>query len=177
MIRELLAKFQFWNAKKLEHGKHYEFFLNLSNEEAFSIKILKEYPGVIIEFINVHMSSETDITFDQQIIANPNLCNVESQRFKNFTAMIFRSIINNAIGAIGNELKDHTNENRDADSFQLDKERSIYEEVSSVSKERVPNRKPRKKTVRRDKKLHSEVQQPSTDSSVKDQFEGIDQTD
>ena len=173
MFENLFAKLQFWRAKKLEVGKDYDFFLDISNKEALSIKILKKYPGVIVEFNNIHMSSDTHITFDQSIIANPNLCDTESKRFNNFTTAVFRSIINSALK---NALKEPINENRDAHSVKSDAERIIHEEVVTVSEERVPDRKPRKKTVRRNKAVHSEVQQSASNSSVGDQPQSLDKT-
>jgi hypothetical protein len=165
MLEELFARFQFWRAKKIELGKDYDFFFDLSNNGAIAIKLLRKYPGVIVEFTNIHMSSDTHISYDQTIIANPNLCRTETEKFKNFTASIFRSIINSAVE---NALKE-SNENRNSNLVQSDSERTIHEEVVAVSEERVSNRKPRKKTVRRNKGVHSKVQQPSTDSGTGDQ--------
>ena len=162
MFKDLFARFQFWRAKKIELGKDYEFFFDMSNKEAIAIKLLRKYPGVIVEFTNIHMSSDTHISYDQTIIANPNLCRTETKKFKNFTTAVFRSIINNSVESA---LKE-SNENRNSNLVQSDSERAVYEEVVAVSEERVSNRKPRKKTVRRNKAVHSEVQQPTPNGSV-----------
>jgi len=143
MLEELFARFQFWKAKKLEVGKDYDFFLDLSNKDAIAIKLLRKYPGVIVEFTDIHMSNDTHISYDQTIIANPNLCKTDSEKFKNFTASVFRSIINNAVE---NAIKE-SNENRNSNLVQSDSERTVHEEVIAVPEERVSNRKPRKKTV------------------------------
>jgi len=166
MLEELLANINFWYARKfIEHGKHYEFMFDASNSSAMAVRILKKYPGVIVEYSNIHMSSENQMSFDMDVVANPKLLDVESKRFKDFTTDIFRSILN---ASIKNALKDQ-DENRNTDPLQSDSERGFYEEVSAVSEERVPERKPRKKGVRRSKKLHSEVQQPSPNSGSGDQ--------
>ena len=153
MFEELKAKFQFWKSKKfVKLHEDYEFFLDLSNHEAIAIKILKKYPGVIFEITNIHMSTDTNMSYDQSVISNPNLCNVETRGFKNFTAAIFRSIILRSI-----EHAKDTNENRNDNLVESDPERTIHEEVVAVSEDRVPDRKPRKKTIRGNKKIHPKV--------------------
>ena len=153
MFEEILAKFEFWKAKNfVKLNKHYEFFLDLSNHETIAVKILKKYPGVIVEFTDVQMSTEHHLSYDLVLVANPNLCDVDSEKFKNFTARIFRNII---INSIEGAKKD--NESRNSDPVESDPQRSIHEEVTAVFEERVSNRKPRKKTVRRNKAVRSEV--------------------
>ena len=165
MLEDLLAKIQFWRAKRyIKLGRDYDFFLDLSNKDALAVKILKKYPGVIIEYTNVYMSTDTQMTYDVAVIANPNLHNTETTKFKNFTTAIFRSIINSALENSQKEV----NENRNTDSIKFDSERVLHEEIVAVSEDRVPERKPRKKTVRRNKTLHSEVQQSASDSSTRD---------
>jgi len=174
MFEELKAKFQFWKSKKfVTLHEDYEFFLDLSNHEAIAIKILKKYPGVIFEITNIHMSTDNNMLYDQSVISNPNLCNVESRGFKNFTAAIFRSIILNSIESA---KKDKLNENRDLDLIELDAERTFHEEDVAISEKRVPNRKPRKKSVRANKRVHSKVQQSSANSSAGTQSSGVDET-
>lgn len=165
MLDDLIANVRFWYSKKtIKVNVHYEFMLDMSNTDAMTIRILKKFPGVIAEYSNIHMSSEHTMSYDFNVITNPNLCNTESRRFKNFTSDIFRNIVHNSV-----EYAREQNENRNADSLQSDSERAIHEEVSTVSEERVPERKPRKKTVRRNKKVHSEVQQSAADSSTGNQ--------
>ena len=153
MLDDMIANLRFWYSKKyIQVNKHYEFMLDMSNTEAMTIRILKKFPGVIAEYSNMHMSSDTQLTYDFNVIANPNLCDVESKRFKNFTSDIFRNIIYSSV-----EYAKEQNENRNTDSLQSDSERTFHEEVSAVSEKRVPDRKPRKKTVRRNKGIHSQV--------------------
>jgi hypothetical protein len=164
-VQELKAKYEFWRASKLEVGKHFDFFFDVSRPEAISIKILKKYPGVIIEFSGIQMVTDQDMSYDFDVIANPNLCDVESNRFKRYTSAIFRSIILKSVENAKKEL----NENRNTDLVEFDAERVLHEESVAVSEERVSDRKPRKKTVRRNKRVRSEVQQSATDSSTGDQ--------
>ena len=165
MLDDMIANLRFWYSKKyIQVNKHYEFMLDMSNTDAMTIRILKKFPGVIAEYSNIYMSSDTQMTYDFNVIANPNLCNVESKRFKNFTSDIFRNIILNSV-----EYAKEQNENRNTDSLQSDSERAFHEEVSTVSEKRVSERKPRKKTVRRSKKIHPQVQQSASDSSTGDQ--------
>lgn len=166
MFDNLAANFRFWYASRfMRYGEQYEFMFDMSNKDAMAVKYLKRYPGVIVEYTNIHMSSDLEMSYDFSVIANPNLCNVDSNRFKNFAADVFRSIINNSIN---NAIKEQ-DENRNTDLVESDSERTVHEEVLTVFEERVPQRKPRKKTVRRSKKVHSEVQQSAADSGTGDQ--------
>lgn len=160
MFEELKAKYRFWRANKfIQHGTHYEFMLDMSDTKAMAVKFLKKYPGVIAEYTNIHMSSDNEMSFEFNIIANPNLHNTETKKFQNFANDVFRSIIHSSV-----EYAKEKNENGNIDSIQSDSERTVHEEVVAVSEERVPERKPRKKGVRRSKKLHSQVQQSAADS-------------
>jgi hypothetical protein len=152
-LGELLAKFEFWSARKIQLNKHYEFMLDISQPESMAVRILKKYPGVIIEFSKINMETENNISYNFDIIANPNLCDVESNRFKRYTSAIFRSII---LNSIENAVKEK-DENRNSDTFEFGEERAIHEEGAAVPKARVSNRKPRKKAVRRNKKVHPQV--------------------
>ena len=60
------------------------------------------------------------------------------------------------LSAIENSIGDK-NENRELDLVEPDSERDIHEEISAVLEERVSDRKPRKKTVRRNKGIRSQV--------------------
>jgi len=170
MFNELLAKLQFWKAKNfVVLDEHYEFMLDLSNKDEISVRILKKFPGVIVEYSKIHMTTDNQMAYDIDVIANPNLCNTETKRFQDFTAAIFRSIL---VGSL--EHAKEENENGNTDTIESDTERSLHEEVTTVPQKRVSNRKPRKKTVRRNKAVHSEVQQSASDSSVGNQSQSLD---
>jgi hypothetical protein len=154
-IVDLIAKIEFWYAKNfIKVDKHYTFFVDLNGAPgSFAIKYLKKYTGVIVEFNNVKITDESGLTFDYDIIANVNNCNVKSKGFIRFTQNVMRSILHSAIE---NAIRDK-DENRNADFVESGEEREVYEEVASVPEERVPERKPRKKAVRRNKAIHPEV--------------------
>ena len=162
-IQDLFAAVEFWYARKfIKLDKHYTFFFDLNGAPGtFSIKFLKKYEGVIIEYANVMVGENGQLTFDYDIISNVNNCNVKTRSFERFTRNVMRSMI---YGAVQNDIREK-NENRNTDLVESDAQRSIHEEVTAVSEERVSNRKPRKKGIRRNKAVHSEIQQSSTDSS------------
>jgi hypothetical protein len=166
MFEDLIAKFQFWKARKfLKFGRDYDLFLDLSNKDAIAIKIIKKYPGVIFEITDIHMSSDNAMSYNISIIANPNLCNVESNKFKDFTSAIFRNIITDSVEHATRVI----DENRNTNFVESDAERVFHEEDSALSEERVSDRKPRKKGIRRNKRVHSKVQQSASESSAGDQ--------
>ena len=152
-IQDFLAKVDFWYAKKfIRLDKEYTFHVDISNPTAVSVKILRRYPDVIVQYDNIRIDDDGQCLFDVNVVSNPNNIDVESSRFYKFTSYVFRSIL---IGAIKNSGE--YNENRNAHLVKSDSERSIHEEVVAVSEERVSNRKPRKKAVRGNKTIHPEV--------------------
>lgn len=163
-IQDLIAKYEFWYARKfIKLDKHYTFFLDLNGPPgSFAIKLLKKYDGVIVEYTNVTVGENGLLTFDYDIISNVNNCDVKSKGFERFTQNVMRSIL---YGAIQNDVREK-NENRNVDNFEPHSEREVYEEESPLSQERVSNRKPRKKGIRRNKTVHSEIQQSAADSST-----------
>jgi len=166
-IKDLLSKLQFWYAKRfIKLNTHYTFFFDIAGKpDTFVVKYLKSYKDTIIEFESIKFDEGNRLNFNYDILANPNNHDVKSKRFDRFTSNVMRNIIN---GAIENGMREE-NENRNTDIIESDSKRSIHEEITTISETRVSKRKPRKKTVRRNKELHSEVQQSSTDSSVGDQ--------
>ena len=151
-LADRLAKFEFWRARRIKLDEHYTFFLNEADHNSIAIKILKKFPGVIVEFSNIRVGEGSMMHFDFNVIANPNLCNVESDKFKRFTSDIFRGII---IASI--ESAKGLHENGKSDLVESSEERELHEEVTTILEERVPERKPRKKAVRRNKAVRSKV--------------------
>ena len=165
MLEQLKAKYRFWYADRfIKHGKHYEYMFDLSNTKSFAVRLLKKYPGVIVEYSNIFMKDDYSLSYDFNVIANVNNCDVNSKRFQNFSADIFRSMINDSV-----KTARETNEDRNTNSIESDAQRIVHEEDVAVSEERVPDRKPRKKAVRGNKAVRSKVQQPSTEGSTGDQ--------
>lgn len=154
-LQNLIAKFEFWYARKfIKLDKHYTFFLDLNGDPgSFAIKYLKKYDGVIVEFNNVKVGDDGQLTFDYDIISNLNNCDVKSNSFARFTSNVMRNML---YSAIENHMKE-SNENRELDLVESDSERGIHEEVTPVLEEGVSNRKPRKKTIRANKGIHPKV--------------------
>ena len=151
----LVAKFEFWYARRfIQLDTHYTFFLDLNGQPgSFAIKYLKKYDGVIVEFNNVKVGDDGQLTFDYDIISNLNNCDVKSNSFARFTSNVMRNILYSAI----ENYEKGSNENRELDLVESDSEREIYEEGSALSEERVSDRKPRKKTIRANKGVHPKV--------------------
>lgn len=154
-IYDLFAKFEFWYAVKfIKLDKHYTFFLDLNGASgSFAIKFLGKYDGVIVEFANIKVGDNGLMTFDYDVISNINNCNVKSKRFIRFTGNVMRSMIYNSVQNLEKDL----NENRELDFVESDSKRNLHEEGTAVPEEGVSDRKPRKKTVRRNKGIHSKV--------------------
>lgn len=154
-IQDLIAKLEFWYARKfIKLDKHYTFFVDLNGEPgSFAIKFLKKYDGVIVEYNNVKIGDDGQLTFDYDIISNVNNCNVKSKSFIRFTSNVMRNII---LSAVENYTKD-SNENRELDLVELDSERDLYEEGAAVPEERVSDRKSRKKIIRGNQRVRSKV--------------------
>lgn len=173
-LQDVLAKYEFWYATKfIKLDKHYTFFLDLNGSSgSFAVKFLKKYDGIIVEYTNVTVGENGMLTFDYDVISNVNNCNVKSKSFERFTRNVMRSMI---YGAVKNLEKD-LNENRKFNFVESNSQRSVHEEVAPVPQKRVSKRKPRKKTIRGNKAVHSEVQQSPADSSVGNKSQGVDKT-
>jgi hypothetical protein len=167
MIENLIAKLQFWYVKQFyKIEKQYTFFVDLNGPPgSFAVKFLGKYDGVIVEFTDVKVGDDGLMTFDYDVISNVNNANVKSKSFDRFTSNVMRSIL---LSAIDNAMKEG-NENRNTDLVESDAERVFHEEDSTILEERVSERKPRKKTIRGNKRIRSEVQQSAADGSTGDQ--------
>ena len=152
-LGELKAKFNFWYVRKFfKLDKQYTFMFDMGNPNSIAIKLLGKYDGVVIEFDNIKVGAENQLMFDVNTIANPNLKNTNTKSFTRFTQNVMRSII---IASIENSK--NTDENRKLDSIESAEERSVHEEESAFFEERVSDRKPRKKALRGNKKVHPKV--------------------
>jgi hypothetical protein len=154
-LQDLKARFDFWYVKNFfKLDKQYTFFLDLSNPQNLAVKLLGKFDGVIVEYSNIHMSDDALLSFDFDVIANPNLCNTKSKAFKKFTGNVMRSILLSA----AENAERVIDENRNTDLVQSDAQRTVHEESVAVSEERVSDRKSRKKAVRRNQKVRPSVQ-------------------
>ena len=154
-IQQLIARLEFWYARNfIKLDKHYTFFVDLNGEPgSFAIKYLKKYDGVIVEFNNVKVGDDGQLTFDYDVLSNVNNCDTKSMSFIRFTSNVMRNIL---YAAIENHVKE-SNENREFDFVESDSERAIHEEGVAVPEERVSNRKSRKKTIRGNQRVRSKV--------------------
>lgn len=138
MLNDWIAKLEFRRAQRIKLNKDYEFMLDISNPTAFSVKVLKKkYEGVIIEYTDIDFGDDGRFHFDANVIANPNLKNVESKAFKTFTSDIMRGIITESV----RHAEKIINENGKLDFVESIEERAVYAEDDSVSEERVSKRK------------------------------------
>ena len=141
---DLIAKFEFRRAKKIQIEKDFEFMYDISTPQAFSVRILtKKYEGVIVEYANIEFGDDNRFHFNANVIANPNLKNTETYAFKTFTSDIMRGIIIESV----KHAEKLVNENGTLDSVEPVEERTVHAESDSVPEKRVSKRKPRKKTV------------------------------
>jgi len=172
MFEDLIAKVEFWYVKKFfKVDKQYTFFVDLNGPPgSFAVKFLGKYEGVIVEFTDVKVGDDNLMHFDYDIISNLNNADTKSKSFQRFTSNVMRSII---LSAVDNAMKED-NENRNTDFVESDAERTFHEEDSTLSEERVSDRKSRKKGIRGNKRVHSEIQQSSTDCSDGDCSSGFD---
>jgi len=155
MFENLIAKLEFWYVKKFfKIEKQYTFFVDLNGPPgSFAIKFLGKYEGVIVEFTDVKVGDDGLMNFNYDVISNVNNVNTKSKSFQRFTSNVMRSILMSAI----NNFEKDLNENRNTDFVESDAERILHEESVAVSEERVPDRKPRKKSIRGNKGVHSKV--------------------
>ena len=146
-INDLIAKYEFWRASKLKLEDDWQFMYDVSNPKAFTIRIRnKRWEGVIVEYSDLMMSdTEGRMNFNLEVLANPNLKETDSKAFKKFTTDIIRSILVDSL----KRAEELLNENGTPNLVEPLEERTVHEEDDSVFEERVPERKPRKKTVRR----------------------------
>lgn len=153
-ILDLIARVNFWYAtRNFASEKDYKFFLDLNDENSFCIEILRKYPRTVIEFKNVQMGEGQYLHFDFDVIANPELHDINSKKFKKFVSYIMMAIIADSV----KYSKGIVNENRASDPFESLEERDILEESDPISEVRVSKRKPRKKVVRGNKNIRSKV--------------------
>jgi hypothetical protein len=155
MFENLIAKLEFWYVKKFfKIEKQYTFFVDLNGPPgSFAIKFLGKYEGVIVEFTDVKVGDDGLMNFNYDVISNVNNVNTKSKSFQRFTSNVMRSILMSAI----NNFEKNLNENRNTDFVESDAERILHEESVAVSEERVPDRKPRKKSIRGNKGVHSKI--------------------
>ena len=159
MFDNIRASLQFWYAKhfiKMERDYTIAYDFARENSDHTSIKILRKYPGVIFELFDLKSDDDGEVSFETTVIFNPNNAGIDSERFKKYLDSIVRNIL---ISAIEEHIKNNgvVNEDGNIDIVESDSERAVHEEGSSVYEKRVSDRKPRKKGVRGNKRVHPKV--------------------
>lgn len=174
MMNEVLARFQFWWAKKtLKEGRDFAFNKEFTKGgNGLIIEIMKPpYEDIVVQvsgFSVREVAGHGLIDFETRILYNINDVDVTTDKFNKLIANIVRLVIQNSVDALERvDPKDLFNEDRDANIVELDEERPVSTEVSAVPEKRVSKRKPRKKTVSRDTKILPKVQQPTKSKRTK----------
>jgi hypothetical protein len=145
-FKDLVARYNFWRASKIKFEKDYKFYLDFSNPKSFTVELVSLYPKVVVEYSNLDIGDNGYLNFDIAVISNPLNLDTSSKKFSKFTSRVMMSIIGNAIKSA--KVSDETGK---TDPVEFVEERDIFEESDPVLEERVPERKPRKKSAGRNK--------------------------
>lgn len=160
-LQEYKARLEFWWAKRtLKDGR--DFALNFDNLGLIVTILTGPFAKVEYRYANILVREDEEgmIDFHTVVRYNPLNADVTHPDFVKLTSNILRIIFQDTMGE--HKIDEQVvNENRNIDTFELDQERDFYEESTPVLEKRVSKRKPRKKTVRTDSGLHSEIQQPA----------------
>lgn len=160
MFDDTIAKLNFWYAKKFfKPEKDFKFMLDVNNTSAITVEIIRKYPETVVEYNNLIMGDNGLLNFNMTVIANPLAHNVDDNKFKNFANYIMMAVIAEAVSNTRN-----VDENRAIDPFEYDEKRDFLEEIPPIPEVRVSKRKPRKKAVRGNQGVRSEVQSGSESS-------------
>lgn len=160
-LNDLVARFQFWNAKKeIQINEDFEFYD--SEESLFFIRIKRGmYEGVVFSISNMKVREDSDgnalLDFETNIHESPikNL-DCDDKKFIRYINNVVRILLSEAVGEAQKYEQRGT-----VDSIESDEEREVYEESTSVSESSVSKRSRRKKVVDRDSEVSGEVQQPA----------------
>lgn len=152
-VSDRIATIQFWIAsKRIKEGVAFRSLE--SRDGILSVELLKgKYKGTIVNFTNFAVSEyngQAQLDFETHVIYNPNLINVNSKKLERLTTNIVRCILQDSIEKVGHE-------GRTNNTVELDEERELREESAAFFEEPVPDRKPRKKTVRSSKRSYPKV--------------------
>lgn len=166
-IKDKLAELQFWWAKKtIKDGRDFELSVD---ELGTLVTLLRgQYAGVQFRFgpMTLRESNEAMLDFSTVVVYNPKNVDVLNKNFEKLSSNILRFLLAEAV----EDTKYPTDwmaaikvidENRKIDTIELDQERGFYEESTPVLEKRVSKRKPRKKVISTDSRIHPEVQQPA----------------
>jgi hypothetical protein len=167
-LKNKKATFDFWLAKKTIN---LDELIEVVDSDQLGIKIKKgRYAGVVFSYDDIKVREEEGagglLDFQTVIVSAPSHLKKDFINEKSFVSMvndILRLLLIESI-----KIAEKKSEQRGTiDPDESVEEREVHEESASISEERVPARKRRKKTVQGDTELHSEVQQPTKRRSSK----------
>lgn len=168
-ILDYIAKYNFWYAAKfIKVQRDYTFKLDMSDTSSFSIELLTKYAGTIVSYKDLTMGDNGLLNYELTIVHNPNNHKVDSKRFLKYTSRILMNMISESIKS----AEKNSDEDRENNLSELDQERAVHAEIPAISEDRVPKRKRRKSAVRRNSKVHKQVQQSSDESVSESKPEG-----
>lgn len=164
-LQEVKSRLEFWWARKtIKDGRDFDLQMD---ELGMLVTILTgEFKGTQFRYspLSVREDNEGLVDFATYVEYAPHSADVANPKFTKLTTNILRILLTDAIPETAAQAHNEvqvTNENRDIDTGESFEERGFYEESTPVLEKRVSKRKPRKKAVRPDNELHSEVQQPA----------------
>lgn len=172
-LKEYTARLQFWWAKKtIKDGRDFE--LTIDDVGALITILRGKFKGAQFRFspLTVREEDQAVLDFQTHVVYYPKGVDLSDPNFGKLATNILRILITELVreprnfpqgpapdfSSYNEYHEELTNENRDIDTSQFDQERDFYEESSPVLEKRVSKRKPRKKAVRTDQPVHSEVQ-------------------
>lgn len=158
-FNDLIAKYQFWRAKRsCVHGEHFQLEIPSVDDDFnknLRATILKgKYKGCVLEFSNFNITDAGMLSFETHVVSTPKEVDPSDRGLLKLSSNIARVILTESVEMAKHEL-------RTLDSRASDEERTVYEESPTVPPTRVYKRKPRKKSVSANTEPHPEVQQPA----------------
>jgi hypothetical protein len=159
-FKKSIAGLQFWWAKKLiKDGRDFDIQID---DVGNLVTILKgKFEGTQFRYSPLTVREDDDalVDFHTHVVYYPKNVDLSDSDFAKLTTNILRILLADAVSEPN--TKELNDANRNPDTSQFIEERDFYEESSPVLEKRVSKRKPRKKIVRTDKPIHSEIQ-PTT---------------
>ena len=162
---KLKEKLQFWWDKQtIKDGRDFEIRMD---DVGMLVTLLSgKFKGVQYRYSPLRVIDEEGLVdFSTYVEYTPLTVDVSDPKFSRLTTKILRILLAEAIPETAVQAQQETtqviDENRNVDTVELDQERGIHEEVSPLLEKRVSKRKPRKKVVPADSKVHPQVQQPA----------------
>jgi hypothetical protein len=158
-IKKSIAELQFWWAKKLiKDGRDFDIQVD---DVGNLVTILRgDFKGTQFRYSPLTVREDDDalVDFHTHVVYYPKGVDLSNYKFAKLTTNILRILLAEAVSEPEDYTKELNDANRNLDTSEFIEERDFYEESPPVLKKRVSERKPRKKAVRTDKPVHSEVQ-------------------